>query len=157
MSLCAFSFRFVSSLSGWVIYLYGGWQQGVISINFFSLQLAFFALISSSHSQKKKMMKKDRKSMTLNCYGRFCYKTRNWFNSQFFIYYLHHPNVHSVLFVCLFACFDLCSFFCTCCLQNTHTERLRAGESSCHAMGPLLNVHLMTQQFFHLSHTFIRG
>lgn len=53
MSLCAFSFRFVSSLSGWVIYLYGGWQQGVISIIFFSLQLAFLRW-SLPHTLKRR-------------------------------------------------------------------------------------------------------
>lgn len=138
MSLCAFSFRFVSSF--WLVNIFVWWhcqsgyddkglfQYFFVITGLFCVDLFALSLSLQKRRRRWKAMRgrdrekrKDRKSMTLNCYGRFCYKTRNWFNSQFFIYYLRHPNVHSVLFVCLF--WFVCSFSCTCCLPNTYVQR----------------------------------
>lgn len=73
---------------------------------------------------ERKRGEKVHKSMVLNCYGRFCHKTGNCFNSHFHLLFAVASKC-AFSFICLFVCFDLCSFlhidgtFVECALHDT--------------------------------------
>lgn len=91
-------------------------------------------------------MKEDRKSMTHNCYGRFCYKTGNCFHSHIHLLFAMASKC-AFNFICLFVCLFWFVLLFAHSTYKIQTQISREKLSRYGTIGPVLNVHFMTQNF----------